>query len=130
MVQRFASRDSVAAIWRRAGHHRHWRRAGLLVHGWPLACVQAGIVVTERPAGRKPWSRGRRATAGPSGLPGLAFIFCFRVYLPDVLGYEMSHDDRMHDLFLVFPARPTPRDGQSGSRWRSEIRNGPRSRTS
>ena len=98
-----------------------------------LACVQTGIVVTERPAGRKPWSRGRCVPPGSARLAVPAFIFCFRVYLPDVVGGELSHDDRMHDLLLVFPARsagrPATRDGQSGSRWRTEIRNSPRSRT-
>jgi hypothetical protein len=65
---------------------RHWRHAGLLVHGRALAFVQAGIVLAERPAGRKPWSRGRRVTPGPAGLAGQAFSLCFRVFLPDVVG--------------------------------------------
>ena len=36
------------------------------------------------------------------------FIFCFRVYLPDVVGCELLNDDRMNDLLRVFPA-PTAR---------------------
>ena len=39
--------------------------------------TRQGIVVTERPAGRKPWSRGRRARPGPARLTGQAFILCF-----------------------------------------------------
>jgi hypothetical protein len=80
VVQRFASGDGVAAICGRAGHHRHRRRAGLLAHDRPTACVQAGIVVTGRPAGRKPQSRGQRAAPDPARLAGPVFIFCFRVY--------------------------------------------------
>ncbi len=70
-------------------------------------------------------------SAGMSTVTALVLsgVFRLRVYLCDVVGCELSHDDRMHDLLLVFPARTTARDGQSGSRWRTEIRNSPRSRT-
>jgi hypothetical protein len=36
------------------GHHRHWRRGGLLERGRPRACVQARIVVTECLASPQP----------------------------------------------------------------------------
>ena len=76
---------------------------------------------------------GRCATPGPTGLAGQAFSLCFRVYLPDVGGHKLLRDDRMHDLLLVIPARTAGQratcEGQSGSRWRIETRNSPRSRT-
>src|SRR5215471_8168036 len=78
-------------------------------------------------------SNDRRATPGPASRAGPAFILCSRVCLADVVSSELSHDDRMHDLLLVFPARTSgrwaTRGGQSGSRWRTAIRNSPRSRT-
>jgi hypothetical protein len=39
------------------------------------------------------------------GPAGQAFIVCFRVHLPDVVGGDLSRDVRMHDLLLVTPAR-------------------------
>jgi hypothetical protein len=76
---------------------------------------------------------GRCAPPGPTGLAGQAFSLCSRVYLPDVVGDKLLRDDRMHDLLLVIPARTAGQratcEGQSGSRWRTEVRNSPRSRT-
>ncbi len=76
---------------------------------------------------------GRCATPGPRRLAGTSFGLCSRVYLPDVVGDKLLRDDRMHDLLLVIPARTAGQratcEGQSGSRWRTEIRNSPRSRT-
>src|SRR5215475_14533115 len=51
----------------------------------------------------------RRATPGPASLAGPAFILCSRVCLANVVSSELSHDDRMHDLLLVFPARTSGR---------------------
>ena len=76
---------------------------------------------------------GRCMTPGPTRLAGTAFSLCSRVYFSDVVGDKLLRDDRIHDLLLGFPAR-RPGGGrragdQSGSRWRTEIRNSPRSRT-
>ena len=60
-------------------------------------------------------AKRRRATPGPARLAGQTFILCFRVYLPDVVGCELPHDDRMHDLLLVFSCADGRADGDARS---------------
>ena len=70
-----------------------------------------------------PWPPRYAPGAPAAATPPWLTACTLRVYLPDVVGCELSHDDRMHDPLLVFPARTAgrtgARDGQSGSRWRT-----------
>ena len=82
LVQRFASCGGVAALRRRARHHRPERRAGLIGRGRPQASVQPRSRRNRGPAARSGRPGGRFAAPGSAGLMCPPFFVSVVVHLP------------------------------------------------